>query len=208
MTRVLVAVTAALAVLVGWCAPAVAVEPVGTLAIPDGVLYAECGELPFDYAVTGLAEGEETIVYAVSAVAPDGTEQASGSADYPGGPSGTGSLMFCGSEDPGLYTAQPWVTTRLGLWVSTTYLTPVTFSMRRPTTTTTYAARVVLQHYQNGQWTRVKHSRDTTTERGRAGIWILVGARSKGRYRAVTFAGARYDGSVSGVVRLHPRDRP
>ena len=106
--------------------------------------------------------------------------------------------MFCGSEDPGIYTAQPRMVTHLGFHLEETYLTPVTFSMRRPTTTTaltasttrprvgsrmrfvvrvsderpagdgpTDAARVVLQHYRDGLWTRVRHSRDTSNARGR-----------------------------------------
>lgn len=87
-----------LAPLVGFATPA---HAVGSLSVGDGVLFGDCREHPYYFAVSPPI-GTDSWSMDVTAHGPDGTSQASDFV-YDDISTGTGGLQFCGSELAGRY---------------------------------------------------------------------------------------------------------
>lgn len=116
--------------LVGFATPAVAA---GSLTAGDGVLYSDCRDHPYYFAVSPPL-GTDSWSMDVTAYGPDGTSQASDFV-YDDISTGVGGLQFCGSELAGRYELVAEIEysdyDAAGSGTSTERLTS-TFTMRKP----------------------------------------------------------------------------
>jgi len=130
--------------------------PAATISIGNGVLYSDCRDHAFSYAVT-VPAGSTSWTLDVTAYGPDGLESGSeylyGSDDNP--TPGAGDFFFCAGMMAGTYTIQTvfeWTDQDYNSY--STAVAPVSFTMRKPFTRTTLAASTTNPDY--GQRVKLK----------------------------------------------------
>jgi hypothetical protein len=210
-------------------APALAAG--GWTSAPNGVLYSDCRDHPFSYAVE-LPAGTADWSMDVYAYSPDGLE-ASSDFIYDAAETGTGNFFFCGYEMPGRYTIEAEVEACDADYDCSTFsLDESSFYMRKPRTKTLLSAspldarrgqvvkfvvtskderprgyfrndyaRVYLQRKDGQRWVKIKGSQGLTGSNGKEVIKLRY-TGGRPKVRAVTAASDAYSKSTSKPVTI------
>ena len=174
----------------------------GSISASSGVLYDDCRMHPYTYSLS-LPPGTDSWSMSVSAVGPDGTEEASDYV-YDDVTTGTGGLQFCGGELPGAYQLVAdveYTDYDASGGGTTTERFTATFSMRLPMTKTRLRVSDRTPRYNSV----VRFVIRTKDERPSgyfptSTAWVRLQVRAQGRWRNVRGAKVLTDSRGKAVL--------